>query len=111
MRGLSKTFMNDLLNSDGLLQPILQRVKDDHTLMLAIRKGYINIYYRGGNIMRVKEQRNGSYNVSFDNNYNKSGVPSPVLPVTIESQDAAKAWVGSFQDLKGIMDFYFSGAS
>ena len=108
MRALSQTFMNDLLNPDGLLHPILERVKQDHTLMLSIRKDYINIYYRGGNILRVKEQSSGSYSSFFNNKYNKSGVPSSGLPDVIESQDAARAWVDSFQDLKGIMDFYFS---
>ncbi len=108
MRALSQTFMNDLLNSGGLLHPILERVKQDHTLMLSIRRDYINIYYRGGNILRVNEQRNGSYSAFFDSEYNKSGVPSPALPGTIGNQDLAKAWVDSFQVLKGVMDFYFS---
>lgn len=108
MRALSQTFMNDLLNPDGLLHPILERVKQDHTLMLSIRKDYINIYYRGGNILRVKEQSSGPYSSFFDNKYNKSGVPSFGLPDVIERQGAARTWVDSFQDLKGIMDFYFS---
>jgi len=108
MRALSQAFMVDLLNPDGLLHPILERVKQDHTLMLSIRRDYINIYYRGGNILRLKEQRNGSYSSFFDNEYNKSGVPSPDLPDSIESQHVAWTWAGSFQDLKGIMDFYFS---
>lgn len=108
MRELSHSFMNDLLNPDGLLHPILQRVKRDHTLMLSIRKGYINIYYRGGNILRVKEQRNDSYSAFFDNNYNNSGVPGPDLPNAIKNLHEARTWVDSFQDLKGIMDFYFS---
>ncbi|RLB76083.1 MAG: hypothetical protein DRH06_06685 [Deltaproteobacteria bacterium] len=108
MRALSQSFMNDLLNPDGLLYPILERVKQDHTLILSIRKGYINIYYRGGNLLRTKEQHRGFYSAFFDKKYNKSGVPSPVLPDTIESQDAARVWVASFQTLKGIMDFYFS---
>lgn len=111
MRALSKTFMSDLLNPDGLLHPILDRIKQDHTLMLSIRKDYINIYYRGGNILRVKEQCNGIYSAFFDNEYNKSGVQSPALPGTIESMDTSRMWVGSFQDLKGIMDLYFSGYS
>ncbi|RPH49565.1 MAG: hypothetical protein EHM85_13380 [Desulfobacteraceae bacterium] len=109
MKALSQTFMDDLLNPYGLLHPILKRVQQDHTLMLSIRKDYINIYYRGGNILRVNEQCNGSYNAFFDKEYNKSGVPRPALPDTIKSQDAAKTWESSFQYLKGIMDFYFSG--
>lgn len=108
MRALSPAFMKDLLDQNGLLHPILERVKQDHTLMLSIRENYINIYYRGGNILRIKEQQNGSYSAFFDNEYNKTGASSPALPVTIESMDTARTWVGSFQDLKGIMDFYFS---
>jgi len=108
MRIISDKFMNDLLNSDGLLCPILKRLKQDHTLMLSIRKGYINIYYRGGNILRVTEQRSGTYKAFFDNEYDKVGMLNLALPDTIGSQDAAKTWVDSFQNLKGIMDIYFS---
>jgi len=108
MRELSHPFMDDLLNSDGLLHPILERVKQDHTLMLSIRADYINVYYRGGNILRIKGQSNDSYSAFFDYNYNKSGVPGPDLPNAIRSQHEARTWVDSFQDLKGIMDFYFS---
>jgi hypothetical protein len=107
MRTLSKSFMDVLLDPSGLLHPVLERVKQDHTLMLSIRKGYINIYYRGGNILRIK-QLNGSYNAFFDKKYNKSGQPIPALPDTIENQTEARKWVDSFQNLKGIMDFYFS---
>jgi hypothetical protein len=103
--------MQDMLNPDGLLHPILERVRQDHTLVLSIRKGYINIYYRGGNILRVKEKHNGAYRAFFDCNYNKSEFPSPSLPdtpETIGNQDLARTWVESFQTLKGMMDFYFS---
>jgi hypothetical protein len=83
MRALSQTFMANLLNQDGLLRPILERTKQDHTLMVSIREGYINIYYRGGNILRVKEHHSGSYNAFFDNEYNKYGLPCPVLLLII----------------------------
>jgi len=43
MREPSQVFMDDLLNPGGLLHPILERVKQDHTLMLSIREDYINI--------------------------------------------------------------------
>lgn len=108
MRELSKSFMNDLLNPDGLLHPILERVKQDQTLMLAIRENYINIYYRGGNILRIKEQSANSYRLKFDTNYNISGQRISSLPGAIKTQDEAKIWVDSFATLKNIMDVYFS---
>lgn len=108
MRALSQAFLNDLLQQGGLLNPILARVKQDHTLMLAIRDGYINIYYRGGNILRVEEQGNGAYHAFFDDQYNKVGASTPDLPEVIESRAAASAWMGALQPLKGIMDVYFS---
>jgi len=111
MRKLSESFMDALLKPDRLLHPILERIKLDHTLMLSIRKGYINIYYRGGNILRIKEHPKGSYSAFFDNKYNKFDLPMPALPATIESLLEARKWVDSFQDLKGVMDFYFSELS
>jgi hypothetical protein len=67
MRGLSTTFITDL--SGGLLNPILERVKNDSTLCLEIREGYINIYYRGGNIIEIREKKLGKYYASFDVKY------------------------------------------
>lgn len=108
MRKLSDSFMSDLLNDGGLLKPILTRVKKDHTLMLSIRTDYINIYYRGGNLLRIKEQRNNYYNAFFNDKYNKYGVFSPDLPSTIKSHYETEIWLDSLQELKGIMDLYFS---
>ena len=108
MRELSTSFMHDLSNEEGFLWPILQRVKQDHTLMLSIRQDYVNIYYRGGNILRLKEHRNNSYKAFFDKKYDKSGVMRVDLPGIIKSQDEARTWVNSLQELKGIMDIYFS---
>ena len=109
MRELSKDFMKDLKDTNGLLYPILERVKQDHTLMLAIRENYINIYYRGGNLLRVnKEQGKDSYKSFFDVKYNKSGKTIPILPTTIKCQADAKTWVDKFPHLKEIMDIYFA---
>lgn len=65
-RAISKKFMIAL--KDGLLKPILERIKHDETLMLALRGNYINIYYRGGNLIRITEQ-NGRFFGEFDQNY------------------------------------------
>jgi hypothetical protein len=104
MRELSDKFMGDLLNTEGKLHPILLRIQKDQTLMLAIRDGFINIYYRGGNILRVTEHRKEYYQAFFDTRYNKSGNEIPPTPAIIHTPDDAKIWVDSFPKLKVLMD-------
>lgn len=111
MRKLSESFINDLMNKNGLLHPILERVRQDDTLMLAIRDNYINIYYRGGNLLCAKQQGHDSYPSFFNERYNKSEKTIPVLPAIIKSRDDARTWVDEFSHLKEIMDIYFSSNS
>jgi hypothetical protein len=106
MRNLSKNFQNDLIA--GLLQPLLVRVKQDNTLMLAIRKNYINIYYRGGNIIRVKTNSKGRYSAAFDSQYNVFYKNLPYLSTEIVDHEDVRMWIASLPQLKEIMDFYFS---
>lgn len=106
MRVLSAQFMDALANPAGVLHPILARVKMDNTLMLAIRANYINIYYRGGNLLRVAEHNRGAYRAFFDQHYNRTGHASPDLPVVIASVDDARKWVDAFPILKNFMDEY-----
>ena len=108
MRKLSTKFMWDLDNSDGVLNPVLERVKKDHTLMLAIRDSYVNIYYRGGNILNIKENNKGFYQPTFDNQYNKSGLSIPDSPTEIYDQNDSIRWIDSFSKRKEMMDEYFS---
>ena len=108
MRELSIDFINDLKNSDGLLHPILERIKLDHTLMLAIRDNTINIYYRGGSLLKVNRQGNHVYQSFFDHKYNISEKTTPLLPLTIPCQADARIWIDAFPQLKEIMDIYFS---
>ena len=108
MRKLPVYFYDDLVNNDGLLAPILARVKADHTLMFAIRDKYFNIYYRGGNILKIERRNQGGYLASFDDEYNKTEIEMPALPAAIKSQGDAKTWVAAIPQLKELMDFYFS---
>ena len=53
MRGLDQEFINDLLIGD--LKPIWYSIKSDQRFRLEIRGNYVNIYYRGGNALRISK--------------------------------------------------------
>jgi|SRR5665648_670846 len=100
MRGLSTKFMTDL--KTGMLKDFLIRVKEDDTLCLEIRNDYINIYYRGGNIIKIEPEKS-EYKISFDINYcvNYKNEVSAIL-----SNDYDR-WASNIPVLKSEMDAYF----
>jgi len=113
-RKLSKTFVDALKLTNGVLNPILERVKSDHTLDLQIRNGYINIYYRGGNILWVKElpKMNG-FEFRFNPKYGKvyPGIPPAniynFIGKSINSSTNVSSWLAAIPYLKDIMDTWF----
>jgi hypothetical protein len=109
-RTISKEFMDDLSRPAGVLNPILERIKNDHTLMLAIREGYINIYYRGGNILNVSK-REGCYQTFFDVQYAKSGQNVVNPEGEIRNEANAQKIVRCLPDRKIIMDQYLAKSS
>jgi hypothetical protein len=66
MRLLSDTFMDAL--KSGKLQRLLETVLQDGTLDLQIRENCINVYYRGGSLLKVTEE-DGQFKVFFDMEY------------------------------------------
>ena len=108
MRKISDSFLNDLAHNDGLLNPLLKKVQKDHTLFLAIRANYINIYYRGGNILRLSELRINYYAAEFDVNYGRFRQEVPDMPISISSRKEAEVWAESIPKLKVVMDEYFA---
>ena len=67
MRGINQRFINDL--NEGELSFFLQQVKERRDeLALEIRDDYINIYYLGGNLLKITQKRNG-YLFYFDPRY------------------------------------------
>lgn len=95
----------------GLLQPVLDRVKKDDTLMLGIRDGYFNIYYRGGNLLRITEKQN-SFDLFFDKKYDLSeghkAYMALTLPEIITDHSQLDKWVSSIASLKELMDFWLN---
>jgi len=109
-RILSEKFENDLLN--GCLKGLWEHILADNTLMLAVRDGYVNVYYRGGNILKLSEKGDG-YDASFDPKYTEGlssrfQLPLPNSPKRIVSETEVKQWVESFPVRKQIMDFFFT---
>jgi hypothetical protein len=108
-RGLSENFLKDLLS--GYLKPILECVKNDDTLFLGIRENYINIYYRGGSILKLTENKK-YYLAEFNTNYfqdekNTSGNKKFNI-AKIKDKKSAETLVAQFPFLKLKMDNYFS---
>lgn len=96
MRTLPPAMLAELKN--GFLQPLLSAVLADNSLCLDIRKNYCNIYYKGGNLLRLSKGKAG-YASFFDANY---GVKAPSK--TIQDKKRAQAWVDQIPALKKAID-------
>lgn len=103
-RKLSDKFLSDLQR--GILAELASKVRKDDTLMLALRGTYINIYYRGGSILRLEEKGPG-YAAWFDANYAK-GQAVPDLPPAISTDEHCGKWVQALPALKELMNAFFS---
>ena len=68
MRQLSEEFIDDLKSHTGILKPLMQFILNDDSLEFMIRDNYVNIYYRGGNLLKI-EPSNDTYKFTFDTNY------------------------------------------
>lgn len=107
-RLLSDEFKNDLLG--GILTPLLEHILNDNTLMLAIRENSINVYYRGGNILKLGKIKNKrEYRAFFDKKY-AAGTTFllPRSPELIVSDTQIQEWISGFPDRKQIMDYWFT---
>jgi hypothetical protein len=107
MRRLNTEFLASLLN--GVLSPLLDRVKSDHTLDLQIRDDALNIYYRGTSILFACVIGNGAYRFSFDTNYfgyDGAGDRSAPAVTDITTSLACSQWLRFLPALKDAMDRY-----
>ena len=106
MRGLSNGFIATLNSSKGIgLKRVLDRVNSDSTLALEIRENYINIYYRGGNLLKIGE-KDGVYSAFFDTQYINTG-RSYTLPSTLAKVSDVAEWLDKIPLLKNEMDLWF----
>lgn len=120
-RGLEEAFLGAL--ESGCLTPVLARVKIDDTLLLAIRAGCVNVYYRGCNLMKIESLPRGlgqRFSVSFDVNHLPKAVGDDdnlaatchrlkeeillLLQQPIDSSASAHLWVDAIPKLKLAVD-------
>ena len=109
-RGLADQFMVDL--KTGSLSPLLDRVRKDATLDLRIRENYINVYYRGGSLLKVSvpNQRNHPPNYLFEFNpdYTKyRDIPLMFPPSEVVEIDGCRKWLLLVPEIKDTMDLWF----
>jgi hypothetical protein len=108
------TAFDDLVLSDlkeGILSPLLGKVKSDDTLMLAVRSRTLDIYYRGGCILHLGKNSDKSYEAKFDWAYakNDDSINKTLgLPIKILEATHAVQWTNGFKHLKELMDAHFS---
>ena len=106
MRTINDIFINDL--TKGSLRFFLEQVKDNRNeLSLEIRNGYINIYYKGGNLLKITQKKNG-YSFFFDTKYclNKDEGSNYQLLKNLPKDDIEQH-VQHFKLLKDEMDTWF----
>ena len=92
MRALKDRFLKDL--ESGMLAPLTEEVRSDHTLCLELRGSYVDVYYRGGCMMKVEENSDNFYLVEFNEKY-------------FRRKDDIVKWLNVSPCLKRAMDHYF----
>lgn len=104
MRGLNPFFFKEL--KAGSLTPLLDCVKNDNTLDLEIRENYFNIYYRGGNVLKVNDSGKSGFQFHFEKKYLTNHpflVPQDLVNLQIKLD-----WNKYIPLAKQAMDYYFT---
>ena len=85
------------------------KVKSNGNLYaLAIRAGYINIYYRGGNLLRITQNTKG-FKLEFDENYCKGTSQQKLYDELCKvSCYDINFYINNFDNLQRAMDEWFA---
>lgn len=107
MRNINNDFIDDL--KTGKLSFFLAQVLQNRAeLSLEIRNGYVNIYYKGGNLLRITQKKKG-YSFHFDAKYclHKDDDTNYELLKSLPSDDGS-AYIKNFDLMKHEMDTWFN---
>lgn len=108
MRAINTTFIYDL--TSGKLLPFLDAVRrNPDQLSLEIRKNYVNIYYRGGSLLKIIQHSHKGYEFSFDAKYciNKAE-DSSFEEIRAYDPYSAETFAENLPRLMNEMDTWFS---
>lgn len=107
MRRLNQRFLDDL-RSGELAFFLTQVLNKSNMLSLEIRDSYVNIYYRGGNLLRITQKKNG-YAFHFNERYclNKNDDSSYERLHSLDVNSAA-AYAESFPIMVQEMNSWFA---
>ena len=108
IRGLQLQHLNT--EQRQVVTDLVKIVNADKTLDLQIRDSYINIYYLGGNLLKVSgfNSRSGRIGFHFDKKYFKRKNGNH-LPIELPSVTAGfNDWEYSLNKLKKVMDGWFT---
>ncbi len=104
MRKLDEQWMHDLQH--GPLRLLLQAVRRDDTLALSIRDNYINIYYRGGNLLKVARP-GAQYACTFDFDYCRHLDCESRYEAALRKNSTPEDWLATLPLAKAEMDLWF----
>jgi hypothetical protein len=107
-RSISEEFMEDLYKNK--LCVLRNYILTDNTLMLAIRKDYINVYYRGGNIIKLTEKKcKHEYESFFDKKYTSDNAfQHHNYQYSVISEDDVQKLIDNIPVRKQLMDHWFT---
>ena len=101
------------LTSD-YLRSFVELVKSDTSLCMELRGDYVNIYYRGGNLVKIALRRTtNTAEATFDKNYFRvrgtTEIPEAVesLSRRLEGREDVRQWLNTLPTLKQAMDRKF----
>jgi len=105
MRKLNEKFISDLKSEQGVLYSLMQFILSDDSLEFMIRDNYVNVYYRGGNLLKI-EQVNSRYKFTFDNNYLIYKKDTELPNAIVDNKNTLANWISSIPFLKQNIDIY-----